>query len=484
MPISGAPVDISVIGVTGEYRSGKSLFLLTIAPGVHPAGHKFAGKPRTRVYDVEKSCSTYQGTGAEIINVIEEVQKNLVDPNTKTVKTPTDVDIYRWLIADLEKVQPGQFDVIAVDPITDFDSGLATFIRQNPTKFGLTVNQIVSGGGLMWGALKSYWKIILSTLASRCQSFAYSAHLRDEFLGAVPTGKREPKGKDTLMELASLYLWMERRAKIDGSVPEEPSAIVMKERLSDTVMQEDGTIKIIKLIPPRIPVATPQAIREYIANPPDYSKLKDDEKYVEQPMTDDERLAMKAMIATKEAEASSNSLAAIDGQARIVAMQQKILASSAQTSDRTAELQAAQAEKRDASAVDSIISEALTPEPEVVNEAPVLETSEPAKTKPTNAKQAEPAPAATPSEPLAPGLVEPDNLKKLQTLLFAIKWPDVEGKTTQEFIQDFLIRAEVPQEDGKMKPRKMSNELCLKLIEVTTKKLIKQGVDPAELLGK
>jgi len=462
MPISGSPVVIAVIGATGEYRSGKTIFGLQIAPGAHPAGHKFAGKPRTRVYDVEKSTSTYQGSGAEIVNVIEEVQKGLTNPNDKTTKIPSALDIYLWLLGDIAKIQPGQFDCLMIDPITDFDAGLASYIRNNPGKFDLTSNQISQGGGLLWGAVKQHWKTVLATLASRCQTFYFTAHLRDEFMGAVPTGKREPKGKDTLQEIASLYLWLERKPNGDGQVPEKPTAIVMKERLSDTVFDhESGELRIIPLMPPRIPVATPLAIREYIANPPDYAKLKDDERYVPQTLNDDDRLAMKAMIAKNEAEAAASSLAATEHQEKIVAMQQR-LSEPQQTPDRTHETQAAAAAKREVNA-DAALTQS-TPAPE-----------------PTPASAPEPA-AATP-EPLEPGLATPDSLKKLQILLSGIQWPDGE-KTSQEWIQELLVRAGVPQEDGKVKPKKMSQEMCDKLIEMTTKKLVKQGVDPEELQAK
>lgn len=475
MPISDSPVVIAVIGGTGEYRSGKTLFGLQIAPGLHPEGHKFAGKPRTRVYDVEKSTSTYQGTGAEIVNVIEEVQKGCGNPNDGSVRIPSALEIYMWLIADIAKLQPGQFDCIMIDPITDFDGGLASYIRHNPNKFDLTANQISQGGGLLWGAVKQHWKTVLATIASRCKTFYFTAHLRDEFMGAIPTGKREPKGKDTLLELASLYLWFDRKAAIDGSVPEKPRAIVLKERLSDTIFDAaTGDVRIVPLLPPRIPVATPQSIREYIANPPDYAKLKDEEKYVEAAITDDDRLALKAMISTNEAAAASSSLAASESQQRIIEMQQKIMATAGnQLTDRSAELLAKQEQKRELGA-ESALTQSTT-EPAAEPEAP----AEPAKTDAEPEKKQ----SAKPTAAQAGGVVDIEDLKKLKKLLNNIQWPE-DGRATDEHIKDLLIRSGVPQENGQVQAIKMPEELCTKLIELTKKKLVKQGVDPEELLGK
>ena len=472
MPISNSPVVIAVIGGTGEYRSGKTLFGLQIAPGLHPEGHKFAGKPRTRVYDVEKSTSTYQGTGAEIVNVIEEVQKGCGNPNDGSVRIPSALEIYMWLIADIAKIQPGQFDCIMIDPITDFDAGLASYIRHNPAKFDLTANQISQGGGLLWGAVKQHWKTVLATIASRCKTFYFTAHLRDEFMGAVPTGKREPKGKDTLLELASLYLWFDRKAAIDGSVPEKPRAIVLKERLSDTIFDaETGDVRIVPLLPPRIPVATPLSIREYIANPPDYAKLKDEEKYVEAPINDDDRLALKAMISTNEASAASSSLAACEAQQRIIEMQQKIMATAGtQSTDRSAELLAKQDQKRELGA-----ESALTQS--TVESAAEPEATQASGTEATETKSAKPTAAQDSS------VVDIEDLKKLKKLLNNIQWPE-DGRATDEHIKDLLIRSGVPQENGQVQAIKMPKELCTKLIELTKKKLVKQGVDPEELLGK
>ena len=50
-----------------------------------------------------------------------------------------------------------------------------------------------------------------------------------------PTSTQVPKGKKTLMELSSLYLYLEREAPKDGPPPLVPSATVLKSRLSTTV---------------------------------------------------------------------------------------------------------------------------------------------------------------------------------------------------------------------------------------------------------
>jgi len=107
------------------------------------------------------------------------------------------------------------------------------------------------------------------------------------------------------MELASLYLHMDRRPDAKGNVPDVPAANVIKSRLADHRF-EDGELKWIDLLPPRLPFATPKAIREYIKTPPDYGKLKPAERLIEDKETEADIASMK--LATAEAERETEAL--------------------------------------------------------------------------------------------------------------------------------------------------------------------------------
>jgi hypothetical protein len=79
-------------------------------------------------------------------------------------------------------------------------------------------------------------------------------------------------------------------------VPAVPSATVLKSRLSHTKI-ENGAISIVPVLPPRLPKATPDSIRTYIRTPPDYGRLKSDERVREEKLSDDERLMLQAQEA-------------------------------------------------------------------------------------------------------------------------------------------------------------------------------------------
>jgi len=341
---SGQDLEIEVFGATGEYQAGKTILGLSIAPGTHPAGHPFAGQPRTLVLDMEKSSGTYAGTGCKRIDVPAEMLKKFGQ------KPYGAIDVFRWFNEDLiGSVAAGQYDVILADPVTDIESGMVEFVKTNCQSFGLTTNQIQKSGGLLWGVVKDFWKQILLKLSSRCRCFYFTAHMRDVWAGDKPSGRREPKGKETLMELSSLYLLLERKPDKDGRVPAEPSAIVLKQRLADTVIQ-DGQLRIVNLMPPRLPVATYMSICRYIASPPDYGKLKDGELAPEETMSADDRLRMEVAKAEAERDSHASRLAIIQRQGELQAADRAARAAAPAASDQSARLQAERTEKKAANA--------------------------------------------------------------------------------------------------------------------------------------
>lgn len=283
------PQPIPILGLTGEHESGKTWFGISICPD----------PKRVRVYDLEMSATPYVSLGFDHVNV----PRVLLSKYPKGYKP---LDLWNWWLEDVSALEPGRFDVILVDPVTDLERGLTDWVQANPKEFGHTANQYVSMSGIMWGDVKDYWKSILAgRVATKCQTFAFVAHMGAEFDSGTKkaTGDRKPKGKETLAELATLYLQMERPKDKTGGRKGVPSAVVLKSRLSHMRMTEDGP-EIRPALPPRLPVATPKAVRQYMTTPPDYSNLRDEEKVPERIMTADERLALEVRKAEAERDAA------------------------------------------------------------------------------------------------------------------------------------------------------------------------------------
>lgn len=304
---------VEVIGLTGDFGSGKTIFGISICPG-----------PRTLVYDFEKSSSAYESLGFHRVDMADEMIR--ISP-----KGYKPIDLFRWWYDHVRSIKPGQYSVIMVDPISEIEAGIVEYISERPQEFGLTPNQIRNSAGLMWGKMKDFWKSILQDIAARCETFVFTSHLRSVWRGNAPTGKKSAKGKETLMELASLYLWLDRKADEKGNVPDVPAANVLKSRIADHRFV-DGELRWIDLLPPRLPKATPKAIRDYILSPPDYAKLKPGERFVEEKATEEELAAMR--LATAEAERDAE-LARVERIKRIDAAGQQSAAGDGQPDSET-----------------------------------------------------------------------------------------------------------------------------------------------------
>jgi hypothetical protein len=282
--VNGRPLQIPIIGVTGSKGSGKTLFVGTI------------DTENTGFVDLEDSAVTYNLPFAKHWSLYEEMAAK--DPNA----VPKAIDRFIWFRDTvIGGIQPGELKVLAVDPLNDIEAGLVDWVQSNPEYFGHTRNQYEKASGIMWGDVKSYWKTLLGVLSKKVETFAFTTHMGLVFKGGAPVpGKMKAKGKDTLYELASLYLHLERKPDAKGNIPAAPIGSIVppigKSRLAHTSIA-NGIVEIVPILPPRIIDCTPQKIREYIAKPPDYKKLKKSELAQEDRLSDDDKLEMEREIA-------------------------------------------------------------------------------------------------------------------------------------------------------------------------------------------
>lgn len=284
---------IEVIVGTGEFGVGKTTFGVLICPG-----------PETLVCDNEGSSSNYQASvGFVHLDMAVELSK-------KHPKGYTDIDRYLWFRDDFFRlVQTRQYRVAMVDPFSEIEAGLCKFVEKNCTQYGLTPAQVQKSPGLFYAAVKAQLKNDLDRMRPYVETIYLVVHMRDEWKNGVRTGKREPKGKETLFELASLFLEFQPGKDAKGNPCKAPAAVVLKSRLSRMQLTEDGDMDVLPILPPRVPKATPAEIRKYIAAPPDYSKLRPEERIKEREMTDEEKLRLQATIAESQQRTAEAELA-------------------------------------------------------------------------------------------------------------------------------------------------------------------------------
>jgi len=284
-------VVIDVLGVTGELWSGKTLFACSIDPA------------NTRQYDFEKSAGSYGGLGVDRV----DVPTVMMEAFAKSKKPYTPMDVFVWWYNDIKKLEPGQFSVVVADPVSDIEDGLVEWVKSRHKEWGFkTADAFYSTGGIFWSKVKSEWKRVLADLSSRCETFVFTTHLKKIWKHGKPTKLSEPKGKSTLMELSSLFLYLER-----PSEQMVPSANVLKSRLAITSIK-NGEVVVVPCLPPRIEVATPKQIREYIVTPPDYDNLKEDEVEKERELSEADKLELEREIAADKRAAEEASLKAAE----------------------------------------------------------------------------------------------------------------------------------------------------------------------------
>lgn len=284
------PYDIPVVGLAGEVGSGKTLWGLTANPNYLSLDEPAS----TYTWDTEGSSASYVGTlnfdRMDIPNVLfhQGIREN--PENTFLL----------WR-DDLTKLPNNKYRVLMLDTITTIESGLVDYVKHNASTFGYTNQQFTKMEGVMWGVMKAEWKRLILIATQKCETLVLTTHMRNEYRGKVPTNRREPKGKETIAEVASIYMILSRKA-IPGaqSISTRPSGICMqpggKSRL---VRMNPKTRALEPLLPPCIKDASPDGIRKYLAVPPNFADLKPEERAAPvTEMTEDDRLFVKAGIAS------------------------------------------------------------------------------------------------------------------------------------------------------------------------------------------
>jgi hypothetical protein len=294
-----------IVIVTGAYGSGKSTF--TLGTGAAPE--------RTLVVDFEKS---QKGFAQQLPLTYIDMQSLLNEKYPDGYKM---LDLYEETVAVLDAIEPGRFDVIVLDNASLLEDGLLAFVESHPQEFGHSAGQYGNMSALKWGDVKSKYAQLLTRWASKTRMVFVVVHLRDKWAGNTVVkdayGKpvQEPKGKETLDMLSSLFVWLETGP---GGIP---AARVLKCRMDRKVFVTDpknppegiptryvkelngepGLVSV-PILPLRLPKCTWPAIREYMRQPADLSHPKAGELPSEQQLTEDDRLRLRAIISQAEAE--------------------------------------------------------------------------------------------------------------------------------------------------------------------------------------
>lgn len=317
---------IEIIMVSGPVNAGKTLFGLTIDPNCR----RTDTDPTTVIYDQEGSCSSYvralnfihKDTRAAVAQGVHNIVMKPEDSDPRWLRilkeqadcndSPSASLFRAWLLS-LIGLPQGKYAVIGCDTFTPLQEGLIDWLRRHPEAFGRTANEYGKASSMfLWPDVKSMLSHILAVeCRTRCETFVMSLHLKPKWEGGQRTKQLVAEGLDVLEKLATLHLQLDRSPKEKGKdAPRVPSGILKKERLVQfgATAAEDRPI-----LPPRLPECTPDAIRAYANNPPDFAKLKPAERVPEAAaMTEEERLTIQQQTAQFTAEAEQAKLSALE----------------------------------------------------------------------------------------------------------------------------------------------------------------------------
>ena len=318
---------IPIIMVSGPVNSGKTLFGLTVDPNTRRPSSEV--QPTTLVYDQEGSSDSYAGA----LNFVHKDTRAAVAQgvhNTVVAAGPQDprwlrilkenadcndspaASMFRAWFMSLLAVEPGQYAVGVCDTFTPLQDGMLDWLKRHPEAFGRTHNEYQKASTMFfWPDAKAMLSHILSVECRlRFETFVLTVHLKNEWASGSKTGRQVAEGLDVLEKLATVHLELDRSPKAKGKeAPRLPSAILKKERLVRFGATGDDDRPIL---PPRLPVCTPDRIREYIASPPDFGQLAADERLPDQSLSEDQKLLIAQETARNQAEAAQAHLSALE----------------------------------------------------------------------------------------------------------------------------------------------------------------------------
>lgn len=246
-----------LIHVTGEHDVGKTVFALSC--GAQPSRIAFFDddiKGRNTVNQLKSQGFDF----GLYVDLIEELSgKKEVEVNTRAMSL-------------IESIQPGKFDCIVFDTWTKIGASFFYVVKKNPDRYKefYAPNGQIKNGEIAKAGTVLEAKAI-DDLLKKAPMVVLITHLRDEYAGNKPTGRKVPDAKKTLDEKSNFRVWL--RHNPDGAAP---IGLILKRPVKMAVTSKG--IVPVNVLPRKIKPFTWERVINFWENPIGDRPLTDDEK--------------------------------------------------------------------------------------------------------------------------------------------------------------------------------------------------------------
>jgi len=292
---------------TGAVGIGKTTAAISVLPPSKVS--------RLLVVDTEDGTVDMQDVGFEVIRMERRFENTDILGNMARGKLPwvdergkqAMAQYYDDLIDRLDKkLRDGAFDAIVLDTVEIAEAAITAAVESGRRKFGWGGNRAY-GRMEVEGVRPLYRGLFQAIEARGVKDIILCSHLKPRWHDDHPVpGAVKPGGRLKLLSRLSTFMfWLVPGNDASGA----PAAIVMKARYGQMMPHptEDRWVTQ-RILPPRIPVFSWDAVRNYAENPADFNNLKpgevlsEDERKQASMLFDAEQ--MKYLIACKQIDAS------------------------------------------------------------------------------------------------------------------------------------------------------------------------------------
>jgi hypothetical protein len=182
-----------------------------------------------------------------------------------------EIEYYNYCMGIIDNIKEGQFDAIAWDNWTKFETTLQPYVLENMGKFRKYWS--AKGdikGAQVWQSANEYEAAIIDKILHKTRMLLISTPMKPEKINGKETGRWVPDCKKPLIEKAQMRLVLKHNPNSQA-----PLAIVLK-RISKRYNTEEG-IETISVLPRKINPGTWKHIRWYWDNPVGDRELTADE---------------------------------------------------------------------------------------------------------------------------------------------------------------------------------------------------------------